>query len=109
MKKLIALLGAVVLTASGVPVAEIPQTVCAEEMISALEKKATRVVAVDTDGVCGKLGSAKVANMVLLGAACREGLFSLSDVDAAMKKLVKADFYELNKKALESFGKGATA
>ncbi len=81
----------------------------AEEMISALEKKATRVVAVDTDGVCGKLGSAKVANMVLLGAACREGLFSLSDVDAAMKKLVKADFYELNKKALESFGKGATA
>ena len=74
----------------------------AEEMISALEGRAARVVAVDTDSVCGRLGSAKVANMVLLGAACREGLFRLEDVDGAMKKLVKADFYELNKKALES-------
>ncbi len=75
----------------------------AEEMLSALESRASRVVAVDTDSVCGRLGSAKVANMVLLGAACREGLFRLEDVDAAMKKLVKADFYELNKKALEAF------
>lgn len=75
----------------------------AKEMITALEGRAAKVLAVDTDGVCGRLGSAKVANMVLLGAACKEGLFSLEDVEGAMKKLVKADFYELNKKALEAF------
>jgi indolepyruvate ferredoxin oxidoreductase beta subunit len=71
-----------------------------EEMLAALESRAGKVVAVDADGICGKLGSAKVANMVLLGAACGEGLFSLEAVTEAMKKLVKADFYELNKKAL---------
>lgn len=74
-----------------------------ESMLFALEKRAGKVVSVDTDSVCGKLGSTKVANMVLLGAACREGLFRLEDVAAAIKKLVKADFYELNKKALECF------
>ncbi|MBQ9537958.1 MAG: indolepyruvate oxidoreductase subunit beta [Treponema sp.] len=72
-----------------------------ETMIAALEEKAGKVVAVDTDSVCEKIGSAKVANMILLGAACKEGLFKLEDVELAMKKLVKADFYELNKKALE--------
>ncbi len=77
------------------------------EMLSALEARAGKVVAVDADEICEKLGSAKVANMVLLGAACGEGLFRLEDVDAAMKKLVKADFYELNKKALEAFSAGS--
>ncbi len=71
-------------------------------MLRALEEKAGKVVAVDTDAVCERLGSAKVANMVLLGAACGEGLFDRELVDQAMKKLVKANFYELNKKALES-------
>ena len=77
----------------------------AGEMLQELEERAGKVVAVDADRACGELGSAKVTNMLLLGAACREGLFSLDDVAAAMKKLVKADFYELNKKALEFFGR----
>ncbi len=76
----------------------------AGEMLAALEARAGKLVAVDADRACGELGSAKALNMVLLGAACREGLFRLEDVAAAMKKLVKADFYELNKKALEFFG-----
>ncbi len=72
-------------------------------MLQALEKKAGKVVAVDTDTVCERLGSAKIANMVLLGAACGEGLFDRERIAEAMKKLVKANFYELNKKALESY------
>ena len=72
-----------------------------EAMLRALGEAATKVVAVDPDGVCERLGSSKVANMVLLGAACGEGLFDRGLIGEAMKKLVKADFYELNKKALE--------
>ncbi len=74
-----------------------------ETMLRHLEERAGKLVSVDTDSVCEKLGSAKVANMVLLGAACGEGLFNLEHMEEAMKKLVKANFYELNKKALEYF------
>ena len=77
-----------------------------DAMLEVLAGKAGKVVAVDTDSACEKLASAKVANMVLIGAACGEGLFDRELVDQAMKKLVKADFYELNKKALDFFGKG---
>ncbi|MCR4939676.1 MAG: indolepyruvate oxidoreductase subunit beta, partial [Treponemataceae bacterium] len=50
------------------------------EMIAFLEKKSGKVVAVDTDQACKKLGSSKVVNMVLLGAACRSGLISKEEL-----------------------------
>ncbi len=71
------------------------------KMISYLEKVAGNVIAVDTDQACKDLGSSKIANMVLLGAASKTGLISKEDLKAAVKLLVKPDFYELNIKALE--------
>ena len=73
----------------------------ADEMISYLEKRAQKVVAVDTDQACQELGSSKVANMVLLGAASRAGLIDGEELKASIKQLVKPDFYELNVRAVE--------
>jgi len=72
-----------------------------KEMISYLEKVAGNVIAVDTDQACQNLGSSKVVNMVLLGAASKSGLISKDQLKAALKLLVKPEFYELNVKAVD--------
>jgi len=72
-----------------------------DTMIEYLEKTAGQVVAVDTDQACKELGSSKVVNMVLLGAACKTGLISKEELKDAIKLLVKPDFYELNCKAVD--------
>ncbi|MCR4952845.1 MAG: indolepyruvate oxidoreductase subunit beta [Treponema sp.] len=77
------------------------KTFDANEMISYLEKSAAKVIAVDTDQACRDLGSSKVVNMVLLGAACKTGLIEKNDLKDAIKQLVKPDFYELNCKAVD--------
>ena len=71
------------------------------EMIEYLNKRAANVIAVDTDQACRDLGSSKVVNMVLLGAASKSGLISKDELKAAIKLLVKPDFYELNVKAVD--------
>ena len=71
------------------------------EMISYLEKAAGNVIAVDTDQACKDLGSSKVVNMVLLGAASKSGLISKEELKAALKLLVKPEFYDLNVKAVD--------
>ncbi len=71
------------------------------EMISYLEKVAGNVIAVDTDQACKDLGSSKVVNMVLLGAASKTGLVSKDELKAALKLLVKPEFYELNVRAID--------
>ena len=70
-------------------------------MIKHLEKCASQVIAVDTDKACRKLGSSKVANMVLLGAATKTNLISREELKNALKLLVKPEFYELNVHAIE--------
>ncbi len=72
-----------------------------DEMLDYLQKRAEKVVAVDTDQACRDLGSSKVVNMVLLGAASKSGLISKDELKAAIKLLVKPDFYELNVKAVD--------
>ena len=47
------------------------------------------------------LKSSKVVNMVLLGAACKTGVIERDELKAAVKLLVKPDFYELNCKAID--------
>ncbi len=71
------------------------------EMISYLEKVAGKVIAVDTDQACKELGSSKVVNMVLLGAASKTGLISKDELKAALRLLVKPEFYELNVRAID--------
>jgi indolepyruvate ferredoxin oxidoreductase beta subunit len=71
------------------------------EMISYIEKVAGNVIAVDTDQACKDLGSSKVVNMVLLGAASKSGLISKEELKDALKLLVKPEFYELNVRAID--------
>ena len=71
------------------------------EMISYLEKVAGNVIAVDTDQACKDIGSSKVVNMVLLGAASKSGLISKEELKDALKLLVKPEFYELNVRAID--------
>lgn len=76
-------------------------TFCQATMVDYLEKSAGKVIAVDTDQACQDLGSSKVVNMVLLGAACKTGLISKDDLKDAIKLLVKPAFYELNLRAVD--------
>lgn len=77
------------------------KTFSEDTMIEHLNKVADQVVVVDTDQACKDLGSSKIVNMVLLGAACKTGLINKDDLKAAIKLLVKPDFYELNCKAVD--------
>lgn len=69
-------------------------------MINALKQKTNQVIEIDTDEACKRLGSSKVANIVLLGAATKTGLVDINLLDNAIKLLVKPEFYEVNHKAL---------
>ena len=63
-----------------------------------------KLVIVNTDQALADLGSAKVMNMVLLGAAARGGYLGqvgIEDIKEALVKKVKPQFHELNFKALE--------
>lgn len=77
------------------------KTFSEDTMIDYLNKVAEQVVVVDTDEACRDLGSSKVVNMVLLGAACKTGLINKDDLKAAIKLLVKPDFFELNCRAVD--------
>lgn len=72
-----------------------------EPMISFLEQNAGKVISVDTDQACKELGSSKVANIVLLGAACNTGILDKTQIKDALKLMVKPEFYELNLKAID--------
>lgn len=63
-----------------------------------------KLVIVNTDDALKDLGSPKVMNMVLLGAAARGaylGPVTIDDIKSALVKKVKPQFHELNFKALE--------
>lgn len=77
------------------------KTFSEDTMIEYLSGVAGQVIAVDTDIACKELGSTKVVNMVLLGAACKSGIIEKSDLISAIKMLVKPDFYELNVRAVD--------
>ncbi len=72
-------------------------------MTEYLKKRTEHVVVLDTDELCGSLGSAKAVNTLLLGAAAASGKLglTLSDLKQALSGLVKTEFLELNVNALE--------
>ena len=71
-------------------------------MTEYLEKYVDNLLVVDTEKACAELGSAKVVNVLLLGAALATGALGLTeeDIKKAMEKKVKAKFHELNYRAL---------
>lgn len=74
----------------------------AEEMLDYLEKKVEKLTILDCNKACKELGSSKVVNMVLLGAALETGelLLTKEDIVNAIHEKVKPQFHELNERAL---------
>lgn len=75
-----------------------------QEMLDYLGKHVSRLVIVDGQRVMEELGSAKVLNVVLLGAAiaCNEIDITVDEIKAAIREKVPERFYELNLCALEA-------
>ena len=74
----------------------------APPMIDYLKKHVENLTLIDADTICREIGSQKVLNMVLLGAAIRTGVldFSLKEIEEVMKKTLPEKFHEMNLKAL---------
>ena len=72
------------------------------EMIDYLKRQVKHLVVVDGEAACREVGSPKVLNMVLLGAALDSGAlpFTAADMEQVMQKRVKPQFYALNCRAL---------
>ena len=72
------------------------------EMLSYLEEHVEHLLVMDGDSVCSQVGSDKVLNVAMLGAAVASGVLyiSMSDMEEEIKKNVKPQFVEMNRKAL---------
>ncbi len=73
-----------------------------DEMIAYLEKHSSNLLVVDTNKACQRIGSSKVLNILLLGAAIYSGALGLSedDIKEAIERLLPERFHELNFQAL---------
>lgn len=73
------------------------------EMIDYLKMKVRNLTVVDCEKACREIGSPKVLNMILLGAAVKTGVldFTLDEIKETMKKMVKPQFVETNTLALD--------
>lgn len=74
-----------------------------ENMIEYLKKKVAHTIVIDTDKACEELGSSKVLNVLLLGAAVSTGVIGLSkeDIRNALVKRLPEKLLDLNFKALD--------
>lgn len=74
-----------------------------EEMVTYLRSVVDRLMVVDTDKACQELGSAKIVNLLLLGAAAASGELGLSveDIRQAVIDRVPKKFHQLNFSALD--------
>ena len=68
-----------------------------------LKAQVPNLTLVDGDAACRAIGSAKVLNMVLLGAAIRTGEIGLTeeDIKDAIRRTLPERFHELNFRALD--------
>ena len=74
-----------------------------KDMLDYLEKRVDRLVMVDGEKATSKLGSSKVLNVVLLGAAIasEEIDITMEEIRAAIREKVPEKFHELNNRALD--------
>ena len=75
----------------------------AETMLDYLKAQVRNLVIVPTEKALAEVGSAKVLNLILLGAAVRSGArgFSEEEMRQAVLTRIPAKFHELNLRALE--------
>lgn len=72
------------------------------EMVEYLKTHVKNLVTADGDEIADKLGSSKVMNVALLGAAARSGMLGVTDseLESVIKERIPERFVELNLKAL---------
>ena len=75
----------------------------AEAMLEYLSSRVSRLTVVDAEKALKEVGSPKVLNLILLGAAMREGALGLEpeDMKEAVRRLIPVKFHELNFIALD--------
>ena len=80
-----------------------PSGYTGDEMVKYLKDNVKNLILIDGPEACKKIGSPKVLNTVLLGAALYSGAlpFTADEIKAVMRKRVKPQFYELNCRALD--------
>ena len=76
------------------------------EMLEYLKTKVDDILLIDGNKACEEIGSPKVLNMVMLGAALSSGVlpFDTDKIEQTMRNTVKPQFHELNSKALRYTG-----
>lgn len=74
----------------------------APQMLEYLKAAVPNLTLVNADQACADIGSSKVLNMVLLGAAIRTGVldFTISEIEDIMKYTLPEKFHEMNLLAL---------
>ena len=72
------------------------------DILQHLQKSVEKLTLIDSETAAKELGSLRVLNVLLLGAAVRTGELGLEieDIQAALHEKVPAKFHELNDKAL---------
>ncbi|MBQ8966350.1 indolepyruvate oxidoreductase subunit beta [Ruminococcus sp.] len=72
------------------------------EMLGYLAEKVNDVKVIDGEAACEAVGSPRALNMVMLGQAVKTGVlpFGIDEVEEVMAKTVRAQFVEMNSKAL---------
>ncbi len=74
-----------------------------KEMLEYIRTKTDNIITVDSDKAVEDLGSAKVLNVVILGAAIESGVLDITkdDIKKAIKEKVAPKFHELNMRAVD--------
>lgn len=72
------------------------------EMIACLRKHVPRLLVIDTEQACREIGSARVLNILLLGAAVHSGSLGLEEdeIKEALRERLPERFHEQNFRAL---------
>jgi indolepyruvate ferredoxin oxidoreductase, beta subunit len=79
------------------------KTFDATVMTEYLRTRASKVILLDTDALCSSLGSTKIVNTLLLGAAVTSGMLgvTMDDLKQAVRTVIKPELIEINIQALE--------
>ncbi len=73
-------------------------------MIDYLGRRGGRLVVVDGDAICAEIGSPKVLNVALIGAAAATGALgvSLAQIEDTLRKALRPKLVDMNVKALHA-------
>lgn len=79
-----------------------------EEMIEYLKNNTKKLIVIDGESICDRLGTSKVLNVVLLGAGADENILGVTreQLQSAIEKRVAKKFIGLNIKALNAYTEG---